>query len=68
MLIAIKHYVQYLCIRSENLYSAHRRRLVINMGEAKIWITNIGWGKNFGEIYFQTKNLEKVPFYSPKNY
>src|SRR6218665_2952287 len=54
----------------------HRRRLVINIGGAKIWVTNIGRQKfvsklevrtkNFGQIYFQTKNLEKVPFYSSK--
>ena len=36
------------------------RRLVINIGGAKVWVTNIGGG-NFGQIYFQTKNLEKFP-------
>src|SRR6218665_4019342 len=30
------------------------RRLVINIGGAKIWVTNIGEGKNLGKIYFQT--------------
>src|SRR6218665_4200363 len=58
---------QILYISLANI-SNHRRRLVINIGVGK----NLGhkqWrGKNFGEIYFQTKNLEKVPFYSPKNY
>jgi len=40
------------------------RRLVINIGGAKIWVTNIGEGKNLGKIYFQTtfsKNFEKYP-------
>ena len=41
-------------------YYWHRRRLVINIGGAKIWVTNIG-GKNIWQIYFQTKNLEKFP-------
>ena len=38
---------------------SHRRRLVINIGGAKIWVTDIGGRKNFWEIYFQTKNLLK---------
>src|SRR6218665_1675146 len=38
----------------------HRRRLVINSGGQKFGSQILG-GKNFGEIYFQTKNLEKLP-------
>src|SRR6218665_2605498 len=37
----------------------HRRRLVINIGEKKFGSQILG-GKNFGQIYFQTKNLEKI--------
>jgi len=36
-----------------------RRRLVINIGGAKIWVTNIGGGKNLGKIYFQTTFSKK---------
>src|SRR6218665_1399466 len=43
------------------MHIEHRRRLVINIGGGK----NLGhkyWeGKHFGEIYFQTKTLEKFP-------
>ena len=37
------------------------RRLVINIGGAKIWVTNIGGQKFFLKIYL------KVPFNSLKN-
>ena len=30
-------------------------------------LSQILGGKNLGKIYFQAKNLEKVPFYSLKN-
>jgi len=46
-----------------------RRRLVINIWGAKIWVTNIGGGKNLGKIYFQTtfsKKFRKTSFYSKK--
>jgi len=43
----------------EYLGILHRRRLVINIGRQKFGSQILG-GQNFGEIYFKTKNLEKV--------
>src|SRR6218665_2419939 len=52
----------------------YRRRLVINIGGQKFGSKILG-GQKFGlqilggkRIYFQTKNLEKVPFYSLQNF
>src|SRR6218665_2193190 len=55
----------------------HRRRLVINIGVAKIWVTNIGvakiWVTNIGgkhfwkNIFFRQHSkqiLKKIPLYS----
>src|SRR6218665_356341 len=39
----------------------HRRRLVINIGGAKIWVTNIGGTKILGKFIFRQKILKKFP-------
>src|SRR6218665_3478965 len=67
MLIAIKHYVQYLCIRSENLYSAPRRRLVINIGGGQKFRSQIlGGAKILGKFIFRQKILKSSLLFSPK--
>src|SRR6218665_1084641 len=45
-------WTMYVCIYT------HRRRLVINIGGAKIWVTNIG-GQKFWENMFSDNILKK---------
>src|SRR6218665_3271038 len=61
----LAHFQTYSSTSSEQLFVRshtllHRRRLVINIGGQKFGSQILG-GKNFEQIYFQTKNLEKFP-------
>src|SRR6218665_3417482 len=49
-------------VSTETYMQYHRRRLVINIGGAKIWVTNIGGGaKTLGKFIFRQKIFKKFP-------